>query len=404
MLWRAAGAPSALRSPLSTSTLPRRTLQHVPTAATTLSNLAARSSARRAASASALSAVISTTVTTTAISEASAASTRLLGCSTARRSFVTLSLRSGGGTAASISGSIGILAARLGGAGGVASGGHGHLDTSTFLELQQTTAGPWAPLQARWAKKSKRKRRPKMGDRTEELKKNGHGQKERIFDRYLLAGETSFEVSRQIRKYLRTMTVDGRRMMRRKKDISRYTNYRVLRAAGLTHDNPQEEVDRRGFVTPMTEMQDSATLPRSALHRRFRFPHTLHYKAYWGPPSVEDEPNKYEGSMVGVVVAARLDDLPLTQQQKERLVDIVGPNCIDEETGVICLEADVFPDRNHNAAILGDMFEKLLREATTSVEERSLEELIDLTGNQPNATAAAATAIGGGRRSAAARA
>jgi len=182
-------------------------------------------------------------------------------------------------------------------------------------------------------------------------------------DRYLMAGETSFEMSRQIRSHVRGLTSDGRHNFRRKKDLARYTHYRVMRAAGLTHDNPDEEVDRRGFVTPLTEMQDTSNLPRSPLHRRFFFPHTLSYKVYWGPPSVQDDPNAYEGSMVGCTVAARLEDLPLTQQQKERLVDIVGPECVDENTGVVALEADMFPDRNHNAAILGDMWEKLLREA-----------------------------------------
>lgn len=182
-------------------------------------------------------------------------------------------------------------------------------------------------------------------------------------DRYIMTSETPFEMKRVISKHLRNLTSDGRWNTRRKKDLARYTSYRVLRAAGLTHDNQQEEVDRRGFVTPLTELQDTSTLPRSPLHRRFLFPHTLSYKVYWGPPSVEEEPNKYEGSMVGCSVAARLQDLPLTQQQKERLVDIVGPGRVDEVTGVVVLEADVFPDRNHNAALLGDMWEKLLREA-----------------------------------------
>merc|ERR1711974_218383 len=96
-------------------------------------------------------------------------------------------------------------------------------------------------------------------------------------------------------------------------------------------DNPKEDVDRRGFVTPLTEIQDEA--------------------------------NEYEGSMVGCSVAVRLGDLPLTQRQKERLLDIVGPSRVDEDTGVIALEVDDFPERNHNAALLGDMLEQLLREA-----------------------------------------
>lgn len=204
-----------------------------------------------------------------------------------------------------------------------------------------------------------------MSDRTPERLAASGGQKERVFDRYLTACETSFEMSRQIRKHLRGLTSDGRHNFRKKKDMARYTHYRVLRAAGLTHDNPDEDVDRRGFVTPLTELQDTSNLPLSTIHRRFLFPHTLSYKVYWGPPSVMDKPNEYEGSMVGCSVAARVDDLPLTQQQKERLIDIVGPDRYDEVNGVVALEADYFPQRNHNAALLGDMFEKLLREVAS---------------------------------------
>eukprot|EP00438_Fugacium_kawagutii_P006571 Skav231724 [mRNA] locus=scaffold2515:198891:199634:- [translate_table: standard] len=53
----------------------------------------------------------------------------------------------------------------------------------------------------------------------------------------------------------------------------------------MTHDYPTEEIDRKGFLTPLTELQelrevaDEATLPRSLNHRRFNYPHTLSYKA-----------------------------------------------------------------------------------------------------------------------------
>lgn len=220
-----------------------------------------------------------------------------------------------------------------------------------------------APLQARWAKKSKRKKKPKREDRSEEQKAACAGaRKDRIFDN-IMEPETPFHMSRVIRKHLRGMMADGRQNVRRKKDLSRYTNYRVLRIAGLTHDYPGETTDRRGFLTPLTELQDGATLPRSINHRRFNYPHTLSYKVYWGPPTVQDEPNEYEGSMVGCTVAVRLCDLPLTQRQKERLVDLVGMERICEKTGVLTLKADYFPERNHNAALLGDMLEQLMREA-----------------------------------------
>lgn len=230
-------------------------------------------------------------------------------------------------------------------------------------------AGFLAPLQVRWAKKSKRKKAPKMSERTPERLANSGGPQPRIFDQYLLEPETTNEMTRTIRGHIRGLTSDGRHNTRRKKDMSRYTNYRVMRVAGLTHDFPKEEVDRRGFVTPLTELQETSNLPRSPMDRRFLFPHSLTYKVYWGPPSVMDQPNEYEGSMVGCTVAVRLADLPLTQQQKERLVDIVGPSRYDEDTGVVAIEADYFPERNHNAAMLGDMLEKLLREAARAGEE-----------------------------------
>merc|ERR1719159_1814627 len=119
-------------------------------------------------------------------------------------------------------------------------------------------------------------------------------------------------------------------MARRRKDFNLHTNNRILRAAGLTHDDPQEDVDRRGFVTPLTQLQDSANLPRSPLHRRLRFPHTLHYKVYWGPPSVQMEPNAYEGSMTACRASLRVEDLPLTARQRQRVLDIVGPKRQDE--------------------------------------------------------------------------
>ena len=53
---------------------------------------------------------------------------------------------------------------------------------------------------------------------------------------------------------------------------------------------------------------------------------------------------RYEGSMVGCRVAVRLSDLPLTQRQKERLVDIVGHERVCEKTGVVTLEADLLYD------------------------------------------------------------
>jgi len=219
------------------------------------------------------------------------------------------------------------------------------------------------PLQVRWARKKKRSKAAKKDDKTRERKAASGGQKPRIFDN-LMDAETPHAMSMTIRAHMRGLVSDGRHNIRRKKDLSRYTSHRVMRIAGLTHDGAEDEdIDRRGFVTPLTQLQDRSQLPRSAVNRRFHFPHTFNYKVYWGPPSVQPEPNKYEGSMVGCSVAARLHDLPLTQRQKERLIAILGPNRIDENTGVIALEVDDFSERNQNAALLGDMLEDLLREA-----------------------------------------
>jgi len=247
---------------------------------------------------------------------------------------------------------------------------------ATAFRCPELPEGPLlgSPLQVRWAKKTKRKRLPKMADRTAEQKTITAGRGENRLEDKVFNPESPYTMSLNIRGNLRGLTSDGRHNTRRKKDLSRYTNYRVMRIAGLTHDNPKEETDRRGFTTPLTEMQDNSNLPRSLLHRRFSFPHMLNYKVFWGPPTVQEEPNAYDGSMVSAAVAFRLEDLPLTARQKERLVDIVGNDMVDEETGVVALEVDNFTERNQNAALCGDMLEQLLREATAAdntVEQRS---------------------------------
>lgn len=284
------------------------------------------------------------------------------------------------------------------------------LATSAFRTIRPTiaTPGPFAglgpsmllpeasflaPLQVRWAKKSKRKKRKKRADRTAEQKAITAGAADQPW-LHVFEPANSFQMARTIKKHMHGLISDGRHNVRRKKDLNSYTSYRVKRIAGLTHDNPQENVDRRGFVTPLTQLQDGSSLPRSPLGRRFRFPHTLSYKVYWGPPSVMDEPNINEGSMVGCTLAARLEDLPLTQRQKERLLDIIGADRFDEETGVFVLEADVFPDRNHNAALLGDMVEQLLREALSADDVFATvpDAVADAMVSEAEAAAAAAVA------------
>nr|CEL66321.1 TPA: 3'-5' exoribonuclease CSL4, related [Neospora caninum Liverpool] len=113
----------------------------------------------------------------------------------------------------------------------------------------------------------------------------------------------------------------------------------------------------RTFVTPLTKLQHQAALPRSPLHARFDFPHTFHYDVFWGPPQVEEEPNK-----TACWVSFHVADLKLSDSQEQRLLDILGPERYDEQTGIACLEADVFPQLNHNAAYLGDILQQLMRE------------------------------------------
>ncbi|PHJ25993.1 mitochondrial ribosomal protein s35 [Cystoisospora suis] len=117
----------------------------------------------------------------------------------------------------------------------------------------------------------------------------------------------------------------------------------------------------RSFVTPLTKLQHQAVLPRSPLHSRFSFPHTLHYDVFWGPPQVEEEPSKTECR-----VSFRLGDLKLTDRQEQRLLDIVGPERHDRTSGIVCLEADVFPKLCHNAAYLGDILQRLMWEVETA--------------------------------------
>ena len=170
--------------------------------------------------------------------------------------------------------------------------------------------------------------------------------------------ESPYQISRNIRQHIARLTANDTTHIRRKKDFGRYNFHRFLKAAGMTHERTSGKDE---FVTSLTRLQEMAQLPNSNTENRFDFPHMLHYKAYWGPPSVETEPNRYEGSMVGVAMSFRVKDLSLKPHEKERLIDIVGPSRYDDETDVVTLDADIFPDRNHNAAFLGDVVQHLLQ-------------------------------------------
>jgi hypothetical protein len=173
--------------------------------------------------------------------------------------------------------------------------------------------------------------------------------------------QSPYEISKNIKQHLERLTANDTTHIRRKKDYGRYNFHRVMRAAGLSHDSPENKVEKREFVTPLTQLQDAAELPKSFTDNRFNFPHVFTYKAYWGPPTVEKEPNRYDGSMVEVTVGFKVRDVLPIEEEAERMIDILGPTRYDASSGVAAITADIFPDRNHNAAFLGDVVEHLIK-------------------------------------------
>eukprot|EP00397_Hematodinium_sp_SG-2012_P066412 GEMP01099435.1.p1 GENE.GEMP01099435.1~~GEMP01099435.1.p1 ORF type:complete len:238 (+),score=48.69 GEMP01099435.1:46-759(+) len=220
--------------------------------------------------------------------------------------------------------------------------------------------------QVRW-KRGKRKRRPKQGDQPPEQLANKGPPAIRLEDRIDAGAETPLSIAKHIRQHVGKKVADEKTTFtyRRKKDYNIRTNYRLLRAAGLTHDFP---FGRPPELTPLEQLQRSALLPRTTNHERFSFPHTLDYKVYWGPPSAQEEPNKWEGSMARAQATFRIADLGLTTPQKERMVNITRER-YHAATDAVCLEADSFPDRNHNCALLGDMLQALVEEAKKTDED-----------------------------------
>lgn len=173
--------------------------------------------------------------------------------------------------------------------------------------------------------------------------------------------QSPYEVAKNVKHHLARLSASDTTHIRRKKDFGRYNYHRILRAAGLSHDNNKIYDDHDGFITPLTQLQRKAELPPSNFHDRFPFPHILTYKAYWGPPTVDSNPNRTSQSVDGVSVSFRVEDLPFKRHEIEKLLDIVGPQRFDEATGVVTVTADVFPNRNHNAACLGDVLQQLIK-------------------------------------------
>jgi small subunit ribosomal protein S35 len=177
--------------------------------------------------------------------------------------------------------------------------------------------------------------------------------------------QSPYEITKNIKQHLERLSAMDTTHIRRKKDYGRYNFHRVLRAAGLSHES-QSKINPDEFVTSLTQLQDRAELPSTHDHNRFNFPHVLQYKAYWGPPTVEKGPNRYAGSMVGVNVSFCVDDLMLKEEETQTVIEIVGSSRFDPETRVVSLTADIFPDRNHNAAFLGDVVQQLIKVAVSN--------------------------------------
>lgn len=159
-------------------------------------------------------------------------------------------------------------------------------------------------------------------------------------------------------------------------------------------------------------MRRESTLPRTLQESRFTFPHLLSYRVYWaGVASPNQEPNEYNpDSMKSCSVTFDVKDLQLKTKEQNKLLEIVGQNnwvaadddgpeaspegengftsrttrkgrgnvitttelalrkiddgLVEKSTGrVVSIESDYFPERNQNAAVLGDMVESLIRES-----------------------------------------
>ena len=173
--------------------------------------------------------------------------------------------------------------------------------------------------------------------------------------------ETPYKVATTIRHFMQKLTTSDKTQIRRRKDHQRFNLQRILSATGMTHDDAPFKAKQEGYVTPLTKLQDEASLPLPGVIR-FPFAHTLHYKAFWGPPTVEEEPNQNEGSMVGCSVSFRVGDLQLKERQAVKLKAVVGARRYDAESDVVTIEADQFKERNQNAAYLGDLLDRLVCE------------------------------------------
>lgn len=158
--------------------------------------------------------------------------------------------------------------------------------------------------------------------------------------------ESPYTVARNIKHHLARLSANDTTHIRRKKDFGRMQFHQLF---SEKFTNPSDT------VTGLSSLQQAASLPESSLDVRFPFPHQFSYKAQWGPPTVVNN----ESSEVSV--SFRVADLLLRTHETQRLIDIVGDNRYDKETGVVCIVGNIFPEKNHNAAFLGDVLEQLIK-------------------------------------------
>ncbi|CAD7948141.1 unnamed protein product [Amoebophrya sp. A25] len=191
-------------------------------------------------------------------------------------------------------------------------------------------------------KRGKRKKRIRQVDRPPELKEmrreDQFNCQIRLEDRILRGPETPYSIARNINQYLDRFSGEGGKEMhyRRSKDFTLRHKHRMLRLAGLTHDDADVSHLDTPQLTDLEALQQEATLPRTSLETRFPFPHLLSYKVYWSADASPDpEPNKYDSqSFKSMRVTFDTADVPsLTRAERTRLVDIVGEKCVSRRRG-----------------------------------------------------------------------
>ena len=229
-----------------------------------------------------------------------------------------------------------------------------------ILQSWEFLTSRWRDFQVRF-KRSKRKKAARFV-RTPEQEVTRGKPYQTLFQR-LGQPETPYRVSTNIRNFLAKLTTKDRTQIRRRKDHRRYNLQRYLSLSKFTHDHiPFKQP--HPYVTSLTKLQHSSQLPLSQDEIRFPFPHLLHYKCYFGPATVEEDPTRNDTeSLSKVSVSFRVEDLKtkLNRPEREILVDVVGPRRYDQTTDVVTLDADLFPDRNQNAAYLGDLLDNLVQ-------------------------------------------